>query len=237
MSLFFKFPSTPHLAVLEGASVRDDKILAPKERDQFLSHEVTVEEKVDGANLGISFAEDGSLRLQNRGNFLEKPMTGQWKTLPEWVRPRTNRLFDLLTNRYIMFGEWCYATHSVRYDRLPDWFIGFDIFDVEESRFLCKSKRDELLTAVAIQPVPCLAKGALSLDEIIQLLGPSRFGDAPAEGLYLRYDDGNWLGQRAKLVRPDFIQSVEQHWSRSPLKKNRLANCQSMGVRPRLPTK
>jgi len=233
VSLLIKFPSTPYLAVLEGASVRDDKILGPKERDQFLSHEVMVEEKVDGANLGISFADDGSLRLQNRGNFLEKPMTGQWKALPEWIGSRTNRLFDLLTNRYILFGEWCYATHSVRYDRLPDWFIGFDIFDREESRFLCKSKRDELFTAVAIQAVPCLAKGAFSLDEIIHLLGLSRYGDIPAEGLYLRYDDGNWLGQRAKLVRPDFTQSIEQHWSRSPLKKNRLANYQSTGVRLR----
>lgn len=42
------------------------------------------------------------------------------------------------------------------------------------------------------------------------------------EGLYLRSDQGDWLVQRAKLVRHDFIQSVEQHWSRSGIKPNRL---------------
>lgn len=46
--------------------------------------------------------------------------------------------------------------------------------------------------------------------------------DNPAEGLYLRFDQGDWLVQRAKLVRPAFIQPVEQHWSRSGIKPNRL---------------
>lgn len=33
---------------------------------------------------------------------------------------------------------------------------------------------------------------------------------------------GDWLEQRAKLVRPLFIQAVEKHWSRSAIKPNRL---------------
>lgn len=229
MSPFTKFPSTPHLAVLDGATVRHDKVLSHRKRDQFLSHEVTVEEKIDGANLGISFGGDGSLRLQNRGSFLVKPMTGQWKVLSEWIEPLTDRLFDLLTDRYILFGEWCYATHSVHYDRLPDWFVGFDIFDSVKSEFFCKSKRDEMFSTLGIIAVPCLTKGRLAFAEVVELLGHSHFGDVLAEGLYLRYDIGDWLGQRAKLVRPDFIQSIVQHWSRGPLQKNRLEGYQSNG--------
>ncbi len=49
MSNFFKFPPTPHLAVLEGVSVRGDKVMTAQERDAFLSHEILVEEKIDGA--------------------------------------------------------------------------------------------------------------------------------------------------------------------------------------------
>ncbi len=235
MALFTKFPSTPHLTVLEGASVRDDKVLTAAERDAFLSHRVVVEEKVDGANLGLSFDGDGVLRAQNRGSFLSEPMAGQWKTLPEWLAIRSERFFDLLTDRYILFGEWCYATHSVRYEKLPDWFIGFDVFDSAESRFVCKSRREEFLKALALHSVPVLASGVLSLGEVTKLQGQSRFGDSPAEGLYLRYDDGDWLGQRAKLVRSGFIQSINQHWSRGPLRKNDLAIHQPQGVGPRFP--
>ncbi|MDD3918234.1 MAG: hypothetical protein PHX00_13850 [Synergistaceae bacterium] len=67
MNDFFKFPSTPHLAVLLGVDVRGDKVMSEKERDEFLRHEITVEEKIDGANLGISFDGGGNLWLQNRG--------------------------------------------------------------------------------------------------------------------------------------------------------------------------
>lgn len=50
----FKSPSTPHLITLEGVEVRDDKVLSESERTDFLKHELVIEEKVDGANLGIS---------------------------------------------------------------------------------------------------------------------------------------------------------------------------------------
>jgi ATP-dependent RNA circularization protein (DNA/RNA ligase family) len=218
-----KFPSTPHLAVLDGASIRDDKVLSVAERDFFLSHEVTAEEKIDGANLGISFRSDGVLLAQNRGSVLSEPMTGQWKKLPEWLSERREALFDVLTDQYILFGEWCYATHSVFYNSLPDWFIGFDVFDLRSERFLCKTKRDVCLSILELHAVPCIAAGRMSLAEITGLFGRSRFGDEMAEGLYLRYDDHNWLNQRAKLVRPAFIQSIDSHWSRGPLTLNRLA--------------
>lgn len=223
MHKFMKFPSTPYLAVLDGTSVRSDKVFSFSERERFLAHEVNIEEKIDGANLGISFDSEGILHAQNRGNCLQVPMTGQWKTLPAWLAHRNARFFDVLTDRYILFGEWCYAKHSVSYDQLPDWFIGFDVFDSQAERFVCKEIRDEFLASLELNVVPFVATGRLSLLEITEHLGKSRFGEGPAEGLYLRYDDADWLGQRAKIVRSEFVQSIEQHWSRAPLEVNRLA--------------
>lgn len=223
MDSFVKFPSTPHLAVLDGATVRDDKVLTPVERDRFLDHDMIVEEKIDGANLGISFDSTGVIRAQNRGSLLREPMTGQWKKLPEWLAIHSDRLFDVLTDRYVLFGEWCYAKHSIFYDRLPDWFVGFDVFDSQANQFICRDARDRLLASLQLYVVPCLASGRLTLGEIIMSLGQSHFGSAPAEGLYLRFDEDNWLGQRAKLVRPGFIQAIAEHWSNRPLEVNRLA--------------
>lgn len=223
MLSFSKFPSTPHLTVLDGATVRDDKVLTPVERDRFLDHGVIVEEKIDGANLGISFDSTGEIQAQNRGSFLKEPMTGQWKTLPDWLAIHSDRLFDVLCDRYILFGEWCYAKHSIFYDQLPDWFVGFDVFDSKANRFVCRNVRDRFLASLQLHVVPCLASGRLTLGEITASLGQSHFGNAPAEGLYLRYDDGDWLGHRAKLVRPGFIQAIAEHWSSRPLEVNRLA--------------
>jgi glutaredoxin-like protein len=52
-----KFPSTPHLEWLGTARVRGDKLLSTARRRTLLSRTVTIEEKVDGANVGIVQAE------------------------------------------------------------------------------------------------------------------------------------------------------------------------------------
>lgn len=220
---FFKFPSTPHLAALGDLDIRRDKVLSEAERDDFLRHELTVEEKVDGANLGISFDANATLRVQNRGAYLHLPGTGQWKKLETWLAPRTDTLFEYLADRYILFGEWCYAQHSVHYDHLPDWFLGFDLYDKQAQRFFSTIRRDYLLPKMNIAQAPVIARGHFTLSELKSLLAQSKLGIQPAEGLYLRFDEHEWLGQRAKLVRPAFIQSVGEHWSRSAIQPNRLS--------------
>ncbi|RJR40673.1 MAG: DNA ligase [Desulfobacteraceae bacterium] len=207
---------------MANVEVRGDKVMSISERNEFLRHELVVEEKVDGANLGISFDSSGNIRAQNRGAYLRLPSTGQWKKLAEWLTVRIDKLFEQLTDRYILFGEWCYAQHSVIYDRLPDWFLGFDVYDKDTARFFSCTRRDEIFGAIAISQVPKVDSGHFTLAELSELLSQSQLSDKPAEGLYLRFDQGDWLVQRAKLVRPAFIQAVEQHWSRSGIKPNRL---------------
>jgi len=127
-----------------------------------------------------------------------------------------------LSDRYIFLGEWCYAQHSVFYNRLPDWFLAFDMYDRESLRFLSSTRRDRMIEKLQVSKVPSLARGKFSFPELDNLLSQSKLADQPAEGIYLRFDQGDWLGQRAKLVRPAFVQAIDQHWSRSTLKLNRL---------------
>jgi hypothetical protein len=221
---FFKFPTTPHLATQSGIDIRRDKILTESERDEFLQHEIIVEEKVDGANLGISFDSEGHLRAQNRGSYLLLPGSGQWKKLDEWIKLHFDLFLEFLSERYILFGEWCYAQHSIFYDRLPDWFLGFDVYDKQSQNFLASAHRDRLLANMNISKVPFLAHGHFVYPEILKFLCKSELADQPAEGLYLRIESDEWLLKRAKLVRPAFVQSMQQHWSRSTLKPNRLLN-------------
>ena len=227
---FIKFPSTPHLALLGNADIRNDKVMTASERNEFLCHELVVEEKIDGANLGISFDSNGNIRAQNRGVYLDLPGLGQWKKLREWLTPRTDAFFEHLFDRYILFGEWCYAKHAVFYDRLPDWFLGFDIYDRETVRFLSCGRRNELFRTIRIYPVPTIRCGYFTLSGLSELLLQSMLGDHPAEGIYLRDDRGGWLVRRAKLICPGFVQSVEQHWSRKNIVPNRLKSEVRTGV-------
>lgn len=219
---FHKFPHTPHLAVLPGVTIRGDKVFTPEERESFLSQELVVEEKVDGANLGISFNADGDLLLQNRGAYLHPPFLGQWKKLDAWLEPRLESIFEHLGDQYILFGEWCYAKHSILYTRLPDWFLGFDIFLKAEQTFVSVKHRAALLEVMGLAGVPVLAQGLFTLHELTSLLSQSRLADAPAEGLYLRHERGGHLIDRAKLVRSGFVQGMEQHWTRTGLQTNSL---------------
>lgn len=220
---FFKFPHTPHLAWLSKAPARADKVLSSEEASELLSGEVVVEEKVDGANVGISVGAGGEVVAQSRGAVLGPSAHPQFEPLWPWLARRRYGLVEALGEGRMLFGEWCFAVHSIRYSRLPDWFLGFDVYDFEAGRFWSARRRDELLANLGVARVPEIARGKYDLGGLLRLLGASRLTDGPMEGLYVRRDVGDWLASRAKVVRAEFTQSIEEHWSSRRLEKNALA--------------
>src|SRR5436190_1852834 len=102
------------------------------EMKRLLGRTASIEEKVDGANLGLSL---------------------------------------------ILFGEWCYAEHSVAYDALPDWFLVFDVYDRQEARFWSRTRRDALAGRVDLSVVPLLDEGVFSMASLSKQLGRSRVGN------------------------------------------------------------
>ena len=222
MNTFYKFPTTPHLCFLSDRHTRDDKLLSEKEVSDFLSNEIIIEEKIDGANLGIHFSSNGTLYAQNRGHFLIEPFEGQWRPLKNWIDVHIDDLFDVLEDKRILFGEWCYAKHSIFYDKLPDWFVAFDIFDIEEKRYFSVKRRNQLLEGKSFATVPFIGEGKFELKELKELHFKSVFGKGECEGIYLRLDDGDWLRMRAKIVHSSFTQTIGEHWSKMQLTPNHL---------------
>jgi hypothetical protein len=222
--MFFKFPHTPHLIWLGRTPCREDKVLSPEEARVFVEGVVTVEEKVDGANIGFSLDESGLLRVQSRGSYLARGSHPQFQPLWPWIENRRFALMEALRPGLMLFGEWCFALHSVSYNRLPDWFLGFDVYDCAFNRFWSSDRRNRCLNDLGLAPVPRLAKGQLSIDQLISLMGTSRLTEGPMEGIYLRCDQGDWLEERAKIVRLEFVEGIDRHWSEESLKKNALAS-------------
>ena len=142
MTDFFRFPHTPHIAWLASGAPRDDKVLSPDEAAELLEGEVVIEEKLDGANLGLSVSPDGVLRAQNRGQYLAQPFHGQFARLTPWLAVHEDRLFDALGAHLIAFGEWCAAQHSLDYAALPDWWLVFDVYDRTTGRFWSTARRN-----------------------------------------------------------------------------------------------
>lgn len=224
MTDFFRFPHTPHVAWLGSGTPRDDKVLSPVEVESLLAENVVVEEKLDGANLGISLAPDGMLRFQNRGQYLAQPYPGQFQRLTSWTMRYELALSEALDEDRIVFGEWCAARHSVAYDRLPDWFLVFDVYDRVRSRFWSTARRDALAYELGLSVVPLLFQGHTTLSALKQVLmtANSHFRSGPAEGIVVRKQSAEWLTARAKLVRPNFVQNIGDHWRRRAIEWNRL---------------
>ena len=225
MTDFFRYPHMPHIAWLGEGAPRDDKVLAPEEARALLMDAVVVEEKLDGANLGLSLAHDGSLRVQNRGQYLVAPHAGQFARLPAWLAQHEAELRAALTPDRILFGEWCAARHSLDYTALPDWFLLFDVYDRAADKFCSTTRRNALAMQAGLATVPQVWRGHATLDQLKALVNdtPSRYRSGPLEGVVIRRESADGCEARAKLVRAQFTQVIDDHWRRRAVEWNRVA--------------
>ncbi len=229
-----KYPKTPHI---EGSKMQKgdedlSKIPFSKIKDKFL----VIEEKVDGANVAVSFSDSGKLLLQSRGHFLTGGAREKHYDLFKiWASQRLSMLYEILKSRYIMYGEWLYVKHKIYYDSLPDYFLEFDIFDKEKGEFLSTDKRQSLLKDANISSVPVLASGKFNkIEDILKHLKNSQFVTINrlenlkneikkqgldeqkilaetdlidlAEGLYIKVEEDDVVVDRLKYVRSTFTQ-------------------------------
>jgi ATP-dependent RNA circularization protein (DNA/RNA ligase family) len=224
MTDFFRFPHTPHIAWLASGEPRDDKVFSSDEVAELLEGDVVIEEKLDGANLGLSVSSDGVLRAQNRGQYLLQPFHGQFARLSLWLAAHEDRLFDALGTHLIAFGEWCAARHSLDYVSLPDWWLVFDVYDRTTGKFWSTDRRNAWADQLGLMTVPRLHIGHVDMHLLRDWVHAkhSLFRQGPLEGIVIRRENANWLEQRAKLVRADFTQAIESHWRSRALQWNRL---------------
>lgn len=232
---FVKYPRTPHLFGSKGTD--DDKHLGEAESLRFLADEsLIVEEKIDGTNVGIHFTTGGKMSLQCRGHLITEGMHPQYDLFKQWAVVKRPFLEARIGDRFILFGEWVYARHSVYYRRLPHYFFEFDVYDKEAGAFLSLDRRMDLLEGAEIQTVPVLHRGASDRERLGALIGPSLFDsrfedpttgrtDGIMEGLYLRTEAGGVVTGRAKFVRPEFVEKVKQstHWQYQAMTPNHLS--------------
>jgi hypothetical protein len=143
----------------------------------------------------------------------------------------------VLGARYVMYGEWLYAKHTVFYDRLPHYFMEFDVLDLHTGAFLSTPRRRALLQPTPVVSVPVLHAGTTPSIALARPGGSPRSTRATggarrcaaaasgaglaverveqetdptplSEGLYIKVEEGGEVTGRYKWVRPSFLTAV-----------------------------
>lgn len=233
--MFLKYPRTPHLygsRLQQGDSGHDQVRI-----EDIRGGELVWEEKLDGANSAISFTANG-MQLQSRGHVLTGgAREAQFNLFKKWATAVSDDLYCILGDRYIMYGEWCFAKHTVFYDNLEHYFYEFDIYDKQENVWLDTETRHAMLADCPVVSVPVIHRGHLqNVKDVRNLIKNSAYktsnwkdslikqaishGIDPeqvvketeksdlAEGLYLKHEQDGVVIARYKFVRPDFHQTI-----------------------------
>jgi hypothetical protein len=201
------FPRIPHLVAGRGTS--DDRVLSSAELESLLDTPVLVEEKLDGANVAI-WLDGDRVECSLRSGPGGRDRAGQLGPLRAWLAERSDELRVLLRES-ALYGEWLLLTHAMRYDRLLAYLVGLDLWS--ERGFVPPLERNERLAQAGLHPPPELYRGSPGrFDDLERLLGGSRLGPEPMEGLVVRTLDGS-QPRVAKLLRPGFAPVSDEAWS------------------------
>lgn len=238
-----EYPRTLHLGDSGGGQSKHHCEFA-----EVAGQTLVVEEKVDGSHCGLGFDEQAELRVFARNTLLESPpLRRDFTLLDQLAHAAMDPLWEVLGDRYVLYGEWARVAHTVYYDALPAWFIEDDIFDRQAERFLSTPRRAALVAALPAafsESVALLHSGSIAeLAELHALVGPSTYKSAAwrercpnlaavedsdlMEGLYIKQEDQDFVLRRLKWVRPPFLARIAasgEHWRAREELLNRLAD-------------
>jgi hypothetical protein len=173
-----------------------------------LSDPVVVEEKLDGANVSL-WLDAGRVRVASRGGVDAMDRASQLGRLRAWVAERHSGLTTLLADGRAAYGEWLWLEHTVGYDELPDWLVVLDLWTYGEG-LVSLDVRDRVAADAGLVVPARLYEGVLGTTEaLLAMMGCSRFGRQPMEGVVLRRPDG----ARCKVVRPGFARKPDAAWA------------------------
>lgn len=221
--MFRKYEKTFRILVPQ-INVPGKLILSKNEAGALLSGRVTIEEKMDGANVGIIRHKQG-FSLQKRGSLVGVSEHEQFQFFHGWANQIKYEQIMSLPVGTLIYGELLFAKHTVFYNRLPDYFLAFDVFNVEHG-WMPATDRDLFCKAHGFAQVPFVAEGIFQKAELADLIPSiSNYGSEPAEGIVIKRYKKDGTKLQAKLVRPEFIKRMEEndHWMHQAVTRNELA--------------
>lgn len=215
-----KYNRTFHLPWSKGAT-NDDKIAGNV--SGLIGKPIVITEKMDGSNTSLEF--NGCFARTHSGPPTHQSFAGL-KALHASIKFKIPEGIQL-------FGEWCFALHSIAYEELPGYFLLFNVRELGVNSNWCSWDEVEMWSEeVGVPTVPVLFKGIVnSEDELKQItesfmIQPSKCGGI-REGVVVRvasnFEDKDFSTNVMKCVRANHVQTTE-HWKDQEITKNKLSN-------------
>lgn len=194
-----KYPRTHHLPWSEGMHDDDRRIASMR---SFEDRRVIVTVKMDGENTSLY-----------RDGMHARSVDGRHHPSRAWVKNMWAKISQDIPAGWRVCGENLYAQHSISYQDLPSYFMGFSIWN-ERNECLSWDETLEWFELLDIEPVPVLYDGLYD-ESVIRSLYDSRKDWADVEGYVVRAADSFLYGQFrelvAKFVRKGHVQTTK-HW-------------------------
>eukprot|EP01098_Paradermamoeba_levis_P010887 TRINITY_DN4591_c0_g1_i4.p1 TRINITY_DN4591_c0_g1~~TRINITY_DN4591_c0_g1_i4.p1 ORF type:complete len:146 (+),score=27.65 TRINITY_DN4591_c0_g1_i4:201-638(+) len=116
--LLVKFPRTTHLLSDSDVTSRGDLLMTEKEVQAWTQSNVVVEEKVDGANIGISVTDKYEIRFQNRSHFVNSETQTQVSKLREHrMKKPQSSILSILNPQHSTLNP---QSHNCKYEIVQD---------------------------------------------------------------------------------------------------------------------
>jgi hypothetical protein len=214
-----KYPRTPHLPFSPGGT-NDDRRLSSI--SHFLNKQLIITEKMDGSNVCL---ESQNVFARSHASSPNHPSFDALKALHASVKHK-------IPDGIQIFGEWCYAKHSIEYSKLPSYLL---IFGIRQNfEWLDWPETSMWADELEVETVPELSDPVTYANEqhmqrVIEIAAShksSTFG-GEREGIVVRLYDGfkdsDFGLSVAKWVRANHVQS-DDHWKNQEIIRNKLNN-------------
>lgn len=125
------YGSIPHLVGSRrgprdyGVGDGQQRICCERARDKH--DEIIVQEKLDGANVGVALKDDQILALTRSGTLAHESDFAQHVLFADWVKRNEARFRAVLREGERIAGEWLALAHGTIYDLPHEPFVAFDL--------------------------------------------------------------------------------------------------------------
>lgn len=194
---YVKYQRTFHMPDSPGIH-DDDKAL--RDYSLYAGEEVVITLKMDGENTTMY------------NDYIHaRSIDGRSHPSRDWVKQFHSTIAYMIPETFRICGENLYAKHSIGYDNLPSFFMGFQVWD----GLTCLSHDDtlEYFDLLGIEPVPVVYRGNFRPAIIKELT--ANLDTNVHEGLVMRkaraFQYGEFRRCVAKWVRKGHVQT-NKHW-------------------------
>lgn len=212
-----KYNRTYHFPWSAGAT-NDDKIAT--DLSSLIGHPIVITEKIDGSN--TSLETNGCFARTHSGPPAHVSFDGL-KALHATVKYK-------IPDNIQLFGEWCFALHSIAYSELPGYFLLFNVRELSGNKWASWEEVEMWAEEINIPTVPVLFQGIIEntneLRSLIEslMIQPSLCGGI-REGIVARvardFNDNDFSKCVLKCVRANHVQTSE-HWKDQEITKNKI---------------